>query len=106
MTHTCTLASLFHSFPNARKDSCLASEGSYSEDMCYQASVLTIEKHPLCVDLCVACQRNLHDIIIKGGAGRQRTDPAFLRDYQCHSNAGHSLNLWDAGQIIKMQCEP
>ena len=22
----------------------------------------------------------------------------------CHSNAGHSLNLWDAGQMINMQC--
>ena len=51
MTHTCTPVSLFHncSFSEARKDSCLASEASDSEDMCYQASVLDIEKHPLSV---------------------------------------------------------
>ena len=49
MTHTCTPVSLFHnsSFSEARKDSCVASEASDSEDMCYQASVLDIEKHQL-----------------------------------------------------------
>ena len=48
MTHPCTPVSLFHnsSFSEARKDSCLASEASDSEDMCYQASVLDIEKYP------------------------------------------------------------
>ena len=50
MMHTCTPVSLFHnsSFSEARKDSCLASEASDSEDMCYQAIVLNIEKHPMC----------------------------------------------------------
>ena len=48
MTHTCTLARLFHSsFSEARKYSCLASEVRRSEDMCYQASVLEIKKRPV-----------------------------------------------------------
>ena len=50
MTHTCTPVSLLQhsSFSEARKDSCLASEGPDSEDMSYQGSV-DIEKHPVCV---------------------------------------------------------
>ena len=40
MTHTCTLASLFHSLFSEWQE-------VFSADMCYQASVLAIEKHPL-----------------------------------------------------------
>ena len=36
----------YSSFSEARKDSCLASEGPDSEDMSYQGSVLDIKKHP------------------------------------------------------------